>query len=62
MAGVGWGKALTHEDVAQVATAVDALHLYPHTVGVGKMLHGSGYFLVEGWPATVRVELIVGVI
>ena len=37
VAGVGGGEAFSHEDVAQVASTVGALHLDPHAVGVGQI-------------------------
>jgi hypothetical protein len=51
-------EALAHEHVAQVAAAVRALDLDPHTVRVRKVTYGSLDLLVERRPPTVSVELI----
>ena len=55
-------EPLAEEDVAEVAAAVGALDLDAHAVGVGQAPDGAGDLVVEGGPAAVGVELVVGAI
>jgi len=62
VSNVGWRFVLSCEHVAQVASAINTLNLSSHSVGVSEVLHGSRYFLIERWPATMGVELILGAV
>lgn len=62
VADVPGGELLAAEDVAEVAAAVGALDLGPPAVGVGEVFHRRGQFGVEGGPAAVRRELVLGAV
>ena len=59
MTGVCNRKALTDEDVPQVAPTVVALNLYPLAIGIGQPFDGACNLFVKGRPAAVSVELVV---
>ena len=60
MPSVGGGKALSRKHVTQMAAAAGALDLGSHTVGVRQPVDGSRHLLIEGWPATMSVKLVIG--
>ena len=62
MSNVGWRFILSCEHVTQVASAIDTLNFSSHSVGVRQVLHGAWYFLIERWPATMGVELVLGAV
>lgn len=55
-------EPLAKEHVAEVAAAVGALNLDALTVRVGQTFHGADDLIIEGRPAAVSVELILGAV
>jgi len=49
---------LTHENMAQVCSAVGALYLGAHAVGVWEPFYCAGDFVVEARPAAVCFKLV----
>jgi hypothetical protein len=59
MPRVPGGEPLSLEHVTQVGSAAGALNLRTLTVRVGHATNGPRNLLIEGGPATVRVELVL---
>ena len=59
MSGVFFREVLPDEDVSQMSAAVGALNLCAHAVRVRQPLNRAWDLLVETWPTTARLKLVL---
>ena len=62
MARVPRGESFSFEHMTEVATTASALNLDPLAVRIRNPTDRPRYFLVEGGPAAVCVELVLGAV
>lgn len=55
-------EALADKNVPQVSAAVSTLNLRSHPIWVRQPFHSAGDFVVEAWPATVGIKLVLGTV
>lgn len=60
MPSVLQSKLLTCENVPQVGSAVGALDLGTHAVGIREPFYCSGDFVIEAWPTAACFKLVFG--
>lgn len=59
MPGIFLSQTLTFENVTEVAVAIGTKNLNSPTIGISLPANGSRNLIVESWPATARVELVL---